>query len=181
MAVGKLSCCCCSCAPQALKAARDEAAACEQALKAAERQLGELEAAVPRARLEAEAEATKAKDIQQRLDELRVATQVGTESLCVLPGLTSSPDTLARPPPSGHPVAAYSFTPMSCMLTPATVANPAGQVSADDMQRIGELEAEVGRQEEALKALRVQTAGLEAKAAALQAKIDNAGERLLNP
>ena len=51
-------------------------AACEAALKAAERQLSDLETSVPRARMEAEAEAAKAQDIQQRLDELRAATEV---------------------------------------------------------------------------------------------------------
>ena len=61
---------------QALRSARDKVAACEAALKAAERQLSDLETSVPRARMEAEAEAAKAQDIQQRLDELRAATEV---------------------------------------------------------------------------------------------------------
>ena len=52
-------------------------AACEQSIKAAERQLSELELSVPKARMEAEAEAAKAQDIQQRLDELKAATKVG--------------------------------------------------------------------------------------------------------
>jgi hypothetical protein len=96
-------------AAAALKAARDKSESCQAALKAAERQLSELELAAPKAsvrvwhpgclkagrhwqrpltprclrplcplqaRMEAEAEAAKAADIQQRLGELRAATQV---------------------------------------------------------------------------------------------------------
>ena len=62
--------------PQELRTVRDRAAACAGARKAAERHLGDLEASVPRARMEAEAEQAKAHDIQQRLDELRAATEV---------------------------------------------------------------------------------------------------------
>ena len=59
-----------------LRTIRDKAAGCEATLKAVERQLSDLEASVPRARMEAEAEQAKALDIQQRLDELRAATEV---------------------------------------------------------------------------------------------------------
>jgi hypothetical protein len=41
---------------------------------------GELETSVPKARMEAEAEAAKAADIKARLEELRAATQVRVES-----------------------------------------------------------------------------------------------------
>jgi hypothetical protein len=44
------------------------------------------------------------------------------------------------------------------------------------VRRVGELEAEMKREEAALAELRVQTAGLEKKAAVLQQKIDSAGE-----
>ena len=59
-----------------LRTIRDKVTGCEAALKATERQLSDLEASVPRARMEAEAEQAKAVDIQQRLDELRAATEV---------------------------------------------------------------------------------------------------------
>ncbi|GFH20092.1 structural maintenance of chromosomes protein [Haematococcus lacustris] len=61
----------------ALSRARDTVTACEQALLAADKQLQELESAAPKARMEAQAEADKAADIQQRLEELRRATEVG--------------------------------------------------------------------------------------------------------
>lgn len=60
---------------------RDKIAGCEAALKAAERQLGDLETSVPRARMEAGAEQAKADDIQQRLDELKAATEVEARPL----------------------------------------------------------------------------------------------------
>ena len=51
------------------------------------------------------------------------------------------------------------------------------QARSEDVDRIKELEVEIRREEAALSGLRQQTAGLEAKAAALQLKIDGAGER----
>lgn len=67
----------------ALHAARDRSEACEKALKAAERQLADLEVAGPKARMEAQAEADKAADIQQRLEGLQAATKVCMHSdLC---------------------------------------------------------------------------------------------------
>ncbi|GAX79886.1 hypothetical protein CEUSTIGMA_g7326.t1 [Chlamydomonas eustigma] len=66
---------------QALKSTRDKTIACEQALKAAERQLGELESSVPRARMEVEAEEAKAHDIQTRLEGLKAATEVDAEDM----------------------------------------------------------------------------------------------------
>eukprot|EP00983_Pelagomonas_calceolata_P129791 1161635-Pelagomonas_calceolata.AAC.20 len=72
--------------------------------------------------MEAKAEEDKAADIQQRLEDLKRATQV----------------------------------------------------DAEDAKRIGELSLEIGREEKGLAELRSQTQGLEAQAAALQVKIDNA-------
>jgi chromosome segregation ATPase len=69
---------------QALKLARDQVTACEQALKAAERQLGELETSIPKARMEAEAETAKAQDIQKSLAELRANTEVGMHAALIL-------------------------------------------------------------------------------------------------
>eukprot|EP00798_Chlamydomonas_sp_ICE-L_P016662 gene16662-22916_t len=92
-------------------------------LRALEKQLLGLETALPKARMEAEAEATKAQDIQQRLDELKKATQVDT----------------------------------------------------GDASRIKELNAQIKKEEEALKELHSQTVDLEKKASAIQAQIEGAG------
>ena len=51
------------------------------------------------------------------------------------------------------------------------------QVRSDDVARIQELEGEIRREEATLSGLRLETAGLQARAAALQQKIDGAGAR----
>jgi phage shock protein A len=51
------------------------------------------------------------------------------------------------------------------------------QISAEDASRIAELSTEVAREERAVAELRAQTAGLEKQAAAIQDKIDGAGEQ----
>lgn len=53
---------------------------------------------------------------------------------------------------------------------------PCAQVGADDAEKIAELSLTIAREERAIADLKAQTAGLERQAAALQAKIDSAGE-----
>ena len=60
-----------------------------------------------------------------------------------------------------------------------THIHTATQVDAEDAKRIGELSLEISREEKGLAELRSQTQGLEAQAAALQVKIDNAGALLV--
>ncbi|KAJ9516738.1 hypothetical protein QJQ45_027143, partial [Haematococcus lacustris] len=73
----------------ALGRARDTVTACEQALLAADKQLQELESAAPKACMEAQAEADKAADIQQRLEELRRATEVNAEDAARIAALST--------------------------------------------------------------------------------------------
>ncbi|KAK9829009.1 hypothetical protein WJX72_003379 [[Myrmecia] bisecta] len=64
---------------EALKAARGAAEAAAAAVRAAERALGQLEVAIPKARMEAEAQRALAQDLLQRLAQLEAATQVAVE------------------------------------------------------------------------------------------------------
>ena len=63
---------------QALEKARSDAAEAGAAVKAAERQLAELERGVVKARMEAKSLRERAQDLAERLTELRAATKART-------------------------------------------------------------------------------------------------------
>jgi hypothetical protein len=63
---------------QAVLEARQRATAAAAAAKAAEKALAALETAIPKARMEADAQRALAEDLRARLSELRAATEVGT-------------------------------------------------------------------------------------------------------
>lgn len=54
-----------------LSSARDATAACEGSLRAKEKEVSEIEALIPKLKMEAEAEGQKAEDLQHRLSELK--------------------------------------------------------------------------------------------------------------
>ena len=54
-----------------LSSARDATAACESSLRAKEKEASEIEASIPKLKMEAEAEGHKAQDLQERLAELK--------------------------------------------------------------------------------------------------------------
>ena len=67
---------------QALEKARADATEAGAALKAAERQLAELETAALRARMEAGSLRARAQDLADRLAQLRAATKVRLRQCC---------------------------------------------------------------------------------------------------
>ena len=58
------------------------------------------------------------------------------------------------------------------LCSPSSPLPPSLQVRSDDVARIQELEGEIRREEATLSGLRLETAGLQARAAALQQKIE---------
>lgn len=87
--------------------ARRKADEASSALKQAEKQLTQQEAELPRAQMELAADKEKAKDLQQRLQELQAATQVSCTTppqtrMLALHCLESSPQWVAVHKPHDH-------------------------------------------------------------------------------
>ena len=73
------------CDMQALAEARERAQSASAAAASAEKKLAGLQVAIPKARMEAEAQRHKAQDLQAQLSQLKAATKVRSSSLSELP------------------------------------------------------------------------------------------------
>jgi hypothetical protein len=147
------------------------------ALKQAEAQLAQQERELPRAQMELEANKHKARDLQQRLQELQAATQVGAFAERRLPN--------ARPAAAARH-ALVTLAGCRCMalaaaalLLPARPAPrvrlPLPQSTGEEAGRVAELEQSIKAGERELAELNKGAAALQQQAGSLQQQVDNAG------